>query len=157
LADTRSRRQKLEAVLAPNSGATEGEKANARALLEKITDKPPEDAFVGLRDFLNSKQATEPAHTKPGGTFTTGYDFSDYDRAFRNARTEKRTYAETIHQFYDAMDRQARYAEQRQSDFKADNEGSTGAHVHDWFEIGQDMYGGSISACICGAYKPARR
>jgi hypothetical protein len=65
VADSRSRRAKLEAVIAPSSGATDGERANAQALLERITAAAAEaNARFHSRAHPNARWADEqpPEH-----------------------------------------------------------------------------------------------
>ena len=58
--DHRTRRQKLEAVIHPNSGATEGERSNARSLLAKMKPEAPRASPPGWFDAWEKARTYEP-------------------------------------------------------------------------------------------------
>lgn len=65
--DNRSRYQKLEAVIAPNSGATESERENARRALGRM--KP---------ESRNDRPSSQPPYTRTTG----GTDVNDFIRRY---------------------------------------------------------------------------
>jgi hypothetical protein len=82
--DTRSRRQKILAVIDPASGASEGERANARALLARLdgSGARAESPRVLRREDV----AAQPSRSGPKATVTVRihgmditYDLEDYE------------------------------------------------------------------------------
>lgn len=49
MADNRTRRQKLEAIAAPGSGATDGERANAEAMLSRMRTMPAVPMYLRVK------------------------------------------------------------------------------------------------------------
>lgn len=58
MSDARTVREKLQAIIAGDSGATAGERDNARLILERLNSKPDATAYsraVGLIDRLDPR------------------------------------------------------------------------------------------------------
>ncbi|HLY15244.1 MAG TPA: hypothetical protein VKR24_12915 [Candidatus Limnocylindrales bacterium] len=58
MSDARTVREKLQAIIAGGSGATAGERDNARVILARLDSKPDADAYssaVGLIDRLDPR------------------------------------------------------------------------------------------------------
>ncbi len=132
MADHRSRRQKLEAVIAPGSGATDGERANARSLLAKMKPEPrPVDRGASPFPFTASASSNS----------TTTWQRADINRLWETLRRQVAWDDEDL----------IRAATQHKPKINCFG-------IHDWVVIGTSMFHTEIRRCTtCGEFDPPRR
>lgn len=159
MADNRSRREKLEAVLAPNSGATQGEKDNARAILKRM--------------------GAEPKPAAKGTTIHWGWGHSTSSSGdFMHVRSA--TFTRPVRQYDAATEELIRRASEQMSRMSLqdllkwmhenmggfDNPGQvnqTQAQLckrigHDWIVLAKTVYQTDVKRCArCGEYDPPRK
>lgn len=152
MSDNRTKRQKLEAVISPKSGATEGERRNARSLLAKmkpdpISAPPVNDFFARQRTYTsNSSNYADSAYWRD---LENDPSLDQLLRKWRQAMENEsfsRWGAPPNHR-YDAPSRPG----------KPPDASFCKANGHDYVVIGTSIHLDAIRRCtICGEYDPPR-
>jgi hypothetical protein len=179
MADNRSKRQKLEAVI-NGRGVTDGERENAKRLLAKM--KPEPNAASGLRDIIDkdarrrSAPASRPVWDRPPDPvydFNFNINYNEFRSKYWGDFTS-RPFTDNWESTWQREQRQRDEALREKLAQMTPEEiielfnrtfGNTQAQqrsahdlgVHAWVPIGTNVYGNEIARCsICGEYNPAR-
>jgi len=146
MADNRSRREKLEAV-ANAPSASEGERRNARAILERMGPKP--------QQTQDPPRKRRVKNTPPSPWSTTGRPLSweDIRRAWDDLVRESVRSDDLFRAFsaaYPSHEVRTRRDQQSQLCKRLGK--------HDYVVISRSMYHTDIRRCVrCGEYDPPRR